>query len=176
MTTDDQRDYTDAVPFPTELTLRPIGVVESPYKQRHGTPRQARIPDPHPTRQGALVFFPDVVPATALKDLNTFDYVWVLTFFHLNIHWNPMVKAPKGPRVKRGVLATRAPHRPNPIGLSAVKILSVDGHRVEIEELDILDGTPILDIKPYLPYCDALPNASHGWVSEVLAGLPQSPR
>jgi tRNA-Thr(GGU) m(6)t(6)A37 methyltransferase TsaA len=88
---------------------------------------------------------------------------------HLNRGWNPTVIPPRGPKERRGVLATRAPHRPNSIGLSAIKLVGVKGRVLEIETLDMLDGTPVLDIKPYIPYADSLPDASHGWLDD--AGL-----
>ena len=85
---------------------------------------------------------------------------------------------PRGPRTKRGVLATRSPHRPNAIGLSAVELLSVEGRRLHLRGVDLLDGTPILDIKPYVPYADAFPDSSAGWIEGVdaLRGRGSSPR
>jgi tRNA-Thr(GGU) m(6)t(6)A37 methyltransferase TsaA len=109
------------------------------------------------------------VPSIALKDLEGFSRIWVLSFLHLNHHWNPTVCPPRGDRVRRGTLATRAPHRPNPIGLSALKLVRVEGHRIFVEGIDLLDGTPILDIKPYVPYCDAFPDAKAGYVDELHA-------
>merc|ERR1712232_535855 len=83
--------------------------------------------------------------------------------------WSPRVTPPRGPRKKRGVLATRAPHRPNHISLSACKLLSVDvkARRVIVSGLDLLDGTPVLDVKPYVPYCDSFPLARAGWLDEI---------
>ena len=80
-----------------------------------------------------------------------------------------MVKPPRGPKVKRGTLATRAPHRPNPIGLSSPKLHSVQGNMIFVEGIDLLDQTPILDIKPYVTYCDAFPSAKSGYVDELNA-------
>jgi len=166
------KDYIDAVERPTSVTLDVIGYVRSPYRERHGTPRQATVGDPaHPggddPLRGWLVLDESKVPAKALKDLDGFDYVWVIYWMHLNRHWRPQVKPPRGPRVARGVLATRAPHRPNPIGLSACRVIEVRGHEVCVEGLDMLDETPILDIKPYVPYADAFPTAACGWVDEI---------
>ncbi|MEM6519453.1 MAG: tRNA (N6-threonylcarbamoyladenosine(37)-N6)-methyltransferase TrmO, partial [Cyanobacteria bacterium P01_C01_bin.70] len=107
----------------------------------------------------------------ALKDLEGFDYVWVIAWLHLNQHWNPTVLPPRGPRVRRGTLATRAPHRPNPIGLSAARIRRVAAAVIHIEGIDFLDRTPVLDIKPYVPYCDAWPQARAGYVDEVEAAI-----
>jgi len=83
---------------------------------------------------------------------------------HLNQGWNPTVMPPRGSDVRRGLFSTRAPHRPNSMGLSVVKLNKVHKRNLYIEGLDMLDGTPVLDIKPYLPYADAMPDASHGWL------------
>lgn len=166
----DPKDYIDAVPVPKQVELVTIGYVRSPYRERFGTPRQATVGDPgggDTVQDGILEIDPDVVPAKALKDLAGFDYVWVIAWLHLNRHWRPQVKPPRGPREARGVLATRAPHRPNPIGLSACQVLGVEGNKVHVRGLDLLDETPILDIKPYVPYADAFPFASAGWVDAI---------
>lgn len=170
------KDYVDSVAFPTELTLRPMAVARSPYRQRHGTPRQAAVLDPAETepKDGIIELLPHI-PTPALKDLDGFDYIWVIALLHLNESWKPVLAPPRDPdRSGRGVLATRAPHRPNFLGLSALKLLRVDGRNVHVRGLDLLDGTPILDIKPYVPYCDAFPDASAGWVDgiPVVGGRP----
>lgn len=103
----------------------------------------------------------------ALEDLGGFDRVWLVSLFHENPNWKPKVMPPRGPRVKRGVFATRSPYRPNPIGISCVRLLSVEGLRVTVQESDLLDGTPILDIKPYLPYADSFPDAKTGWLEGI---------
>ncbi len=166
--------YVDAVAFPHEVTLRPIGVVRSVHHERHGTPRQACVPaDPalRPSERSELHLFPNVIPPQACDDLARFDTIWVITWLHLNQGWNPRVRPP-GHATKHGVFATRSPHRPNPVGLSAVRLLAVDGLVLVVERTDLLDGTPIVDIKPYVPYADAFPNASNGW----LHGTPLPPK
>jgi tRNA-Thr(GGU) m(6)t(6)A37 methyltransferase TsaA len=164
------QDHTSRAGFPAAIPLVPIGVVRSPYTERHGTPRQptvtAGVRGEGPA-SGRLVLFPDVVPAEALKDLDGFDRVWVIAWLHLNEAWRPTVVPPRGPRVRRGVLATRAPHRPNHLSLSALELVAVEGHEVVVRGLDLLDGTPILDIKPYVPYADAFPDAAAGWVDAL---------
>ncbi len=168
------KDYIDAVPFPDRVELTPIGRVRSPYRERHGTPRQASVhdaADPH-IRDAWLELDPAQVPPSALKGLGEFDYIWVISWLHLNHHWNPTVIPPRGPRVRRGVLSTRAPHRPNPIGLSAARVMEVTGHRIRVRGIDLLDETPILDLKPYVPYADAFPNASAGWVDALARDRP----
>jgi tRNA (adenine37-N6)-methyltransferase len=104
----------------------------------------------------------------ALADLDGFSRIWILFAFHQNSHWKPVVQPPRGTR-KAGLFATRAPYRPNPIGLSCVRLKAIRGLQIEVEGHDLLDGTPILDIKPYIPYADAFPDAARGWLDEVEA-------
>ena len=166
------KDYIASVPFPDKISLEPIGVVHSPYKERHGTPRQSELrhtPKDYAPVLARVEIFKNRIPLVALKDLDGFDRIWILSWLHLNKHWNPMVKPPRGPNVKRGTLATRAPHRPNPIGLSAPKLHSIEGNIIIVEGIDLLDQTPVLDIKPYVTYCDAFPTAKSGYVDELNA-------
>ena len=163
------KDYIQTVPFPTEISLQPIGVVRSPYKERHGTPRQSQLiaaPSTYQPAQATIELF-DSIPPEALKDMEGFERIWVIAWLHLNKHWNPTVIIPRGPRIRRGTLATRAPHRPNPIGLSAPKLIKIEGLVLHLEGIDLLDNTPVLDIKPYVSYCDAFPDAKCGYVDEV---------
>lgn len=164
---DDDRAYADVVPFPETLTLEPIGVVRSPFLQRHGTPRQPGVTSARErTANGAIELFAEQVAPESLHDLASFSHAWIVSWFHLNgPRKRPMVRPPRG-GPKRGVFSTRAPHRPVPIGLSAVRLLSVDGLVVRVGDLDLLDGTPVLDIKPYIPDFDAIPSASRGWLDQ----------
>ena len=98
----------------------------------------------------------------ALEDLAEFDHIWVLSWLDRAVGWKPKVAPPRGDS-KRGVFATRAPHRPNPIGLSCVRLIRIEGRQLFIEDHDLLDGTPVLDVKPYLAYADAHPDSSLGW-------------
>lgn len=164
------KNYIASVPFPTEIHLKPIGVVHSPYKERHGTPRQSELrhtPENYIPVQAQIEILPDVVPRIALKDLEGFDRIWLISWLHLNQHWNPLVRPPRGNGSKRGTLATRAPHRPNPIGLSAAKLIAIKENIITVEGIDLLDQTPILDIKPYVTYCDAFPEARSGYVDDM---------
>ena len=164
------KDYVQAISFPTDITLQPIGVVHSPYKERHGTPRQSQLQSAPSNYQPAIAqieIFADIVPPIALKDMDGFERIWVIAWLHLNKHWNPTVLPPRGPRVRRGTLATRAPHRPNPIGISAPKLIKVEGLVLHVEGIDLLDQTPVLDIKPYVTYCDSFPNAKCGYVNDM---------
>ena len=148
----------------TELTVRPIGVVRSPFKVHEGTPRQPGSGD---VRDGEIRLRPGM--QNALADLKGFSHVWVIFWFHHSRGWNSKVVPPRDTK-KRGLFATRAPHRPNPIGLSVVRLLQVQGLVLRVRGLDILDGTPVLDLKPYVPYADAIPDAKAGWVDALGAG------
>ena len=167
-----KKDYIKSVPFPTSISMEPIGIVHSPYTERHGTPRQSELrnkPAEYVPVVAKIEIFTSKVPSIALKDLEGFDRIWVIAWLHLNKHWNPLVQPPRGPKIKRGTLATRAPHRPNPIGLSAPKLLYIENNMVFVEGIDLLDQTPILDIKPYVTYCDAFPNIRSGYVDDLNA-------
>src|SRR5688572_29409400 len=121
--------YADDATFPERLELRPIGRVRSPHKERRGTPSQAVLsasPELRPQEEAVLELFETVFSRRAVGALDGFEYVWVLSWLHLNHGWNDEV-IPPGESEPRGVLATRAPHRPNPIGLSAVRLLKVEG-------------------------------------------------
>ena len=121
----------------------------------------------------ATIEFADWIPAESLQDLEGFDRVWLIYHLHRSDGWKARVKPPRGPRRARGLFATRSPHRPNAIGLSCVRLVSVDAasRSVVVADVDLLDGTPILDMKPYVPYADAFPDARAGWVDEVDASL-----
>jgi tRNA-Thr(GGU) m(6)t(6)A37 methyltransferase TsaA len=154
------------------LSLKPIGIVRSPFAERMSAPRQ---PSAAPFVQGTLELFPHVGYEHALEDLATFRFIWVLFWFHKNQHFRRKVLPPRSDR-RRGVFATRSPYRPNPIGLSAVELLGIEGLILRVQNLDILDGTPILDLKPYIPYTDAIPGADSGWLDEPLRPADPKPR
>lgn len=154
------------------LRLTPIGIVRSPYTHHPGTPRQATrdLADGRPA-EGRIELAPGM--QNTLRELNSFSHVWVLYWMHHAAgKWNEQVRAPRD-GIKRGVFATRAPHRPNPIGLSAVRLLEVRGTVLHVRGLDILDGSPVLDLKPYLPYADRIDGADGGWTDEL--DLDQGP-
>ncbi len=154
--------------------MAPIGVIHSPYKERHGTPRQPVVRghgQPAAMQLGTVALYTDRVPEKALRDIEGFDRIWLVTYLHLNPKWGPLVRPPRG-GVRRGVLATRSPHHPNPIGLSAVELVGREGGVLHVRGLDLIDGTPVLDIKPYVPYCDAFPDSSAGWVDELEDEVP----
>ena len=162
------KDYREAIEVTDTFTLRPIGVIRSQYTERHGTPRQAYVGSEQSNESNAWIELnPEMIPQKALKDLDGFERIWVVAFLHLNPKWAPMVRPPRGSGVRRGIFSTRSPHHPNQIGLSACQVRKVEGHRVYLSAVDLIDGTPVLDIKPYVPYCDAFPDSRAGWVDEV---------
>lgn len=145
-----------------QYPFEPIGFARSPFGERAEAPRQAPAGAPGRIELLAGRGFED-----ALEGLDAWDYVWVLFVFHENVQqgrgWRPKVQPPRSEK-KYGVFATRSPHRPNPIGLSCVRIERIEGLVVHVRELDLLDGTPVLDLKPYVPYADARPDANSGWL------------
>lgn len=113
---------------------------------------------------GRVVLNPGCNFEQALQELSLFSHLWLIYQFHRNSHWKPMVLPPRGSEKKVGVFATRSPYRPNPIGMSAVKLEKIEGLVLHVSGFDLLDETPILDLKPYLAYSDAIPEASQGWI------------
>jgi tRNA-Thr(GGU) m(6)t(6)A37 methyltransferase TsaA len=156
------------------FSVTPIGWVCSPYERRFGTPQQASAVDSE--KAAVLELDPTLIPPTALADLAGIDRVWVVSWLHRGGTWSPQVTPPRGARVRRSLFATRSPDRPNPIGLSAVRLERVQGCRLYVNGIDLLDGTPILDVKPYVPYADAFPHSKAGWVDEVAPDSLQIPR
>jgi tRNA-Thr(GGU) m(6)t(6)A37 methyltransferase TsaA len=153
------------------MPFTPIGVVRSPYQRRFGTPQQAAAFDSD--AEATLELDPAIIPVEAVADLAGIERIWVLSWMHKGDGWGATVMPPRGPRVRRGVLATRSPDRPNPIGLSAVRLVRVEGCNLIVRGVDLLDGTPILDIKPYIPYADAFPDSKAGWIDEIPRDAPQ---
>ena len=150
-----------------DVTFSPIGLVNSPYKEKFAIPRQPGLVN---SAKGTIRLLGDVNNIDAVKVLEQFSHIWLLFIFHgtQNHGWKPLVRPPRlGGNKKIGVLATRSTFRPNPIGMSVVKldkIAVIDTDVIlHISGLDLLDQTPIVDIKPYIPYCDAIPNANAGF-------------
>jgi tRNA-Thr(GGU) m(6)t(6)A37 methyltransferase TsaA len=150
------------------LTFQPIGLVRSPYANRIDAPHQPTVVAGTETgaRAEAVLELDPALPLEMLQDLEGFERVWLIFAFHRSEGWKALVKPPRGSS-KRGVLATRSPHRPNAIGLSAVELVAVEGRTLRLRGVDLLDGTPILDIKPYVPYADAFPESRAGWIDAV---------
>ncbi len=148
--------------------MEPIAYFFCPTEDRYAATRQGCLA---PNSRGEVRFTPHKNYEQALEDLQSFTHAWLIYRFHRNTHWKPKVMPPRGGK-KRGVFATRSPHRPNNIGLSLVKIESVDGLKVEVSGHDLLDGTPVYDIKPYIPYADSQPGASAGWLDDLQEEKP----
>ena len=151
--------------------IEPIGVLRTPYAELAEVPRQPRLANV----RARIELVSGLGLEDAIADLEGWDYLWVLTWMHRAVGWRPKVQPPRSER-KRGVLSTRAPHRPNPIGLSAMRIVSIDGLTIEVEECDAVDGTPVLDLKPYVPWADAIPGARTGWLEPPEGARPGGER
>jgi tRNA-Thr(GGU) m(6)t(6)A37 methyltransferase TsaA len=147
------------------FTVEPIGVINTPFKTKYGAPRQPASATEQTV--GVITLNERQNFEQALEDVRGFEYIWVLFWFHQNKNWKPKILPPNSGRTKRGLFATRSPHRPNPIGLSLCKLLEVRGRILHIENPDMLDGTPIIDIKPYIPHAEAFPNARAGWIAKL---------
>lgn len=151
------------------MNLDPIGIYHSAQRFRFETPRQSVFIH----NSGVITLQPNRNFETALEDLEGFDRIWVIFQFHLNDNWRPKVRPPVAPEKERiGVFATRSPHRPNPIGMSCVKLEKVEGLNIFVQDCDLLDESPVFDIKPYIPAADSFPDARIGWLERAV--VPQS--
>lgn len=151
-------------------TFEPIGVIRSCFKEKFGIPRQPGLVS---EAMATLEITPAFCRMEAFRRLEDFSHIWILFVFHRTIHqgWKPTVRPPRlGGNARVGVFASRSGFRPNAIGQSAVELLAVesvkDRIRLVIGGVDLLDGTPVLDIKPYLPYTDAIPGAISGYAPQ----------
>jgi tRNA-Thr(GGU) m(6)t(6)A37 methyltransferase TsaA len=143
-----------------QVTFKPIGIIHSPFTDIEGMPIQ---PSAAKGIRGQIVINEDYIEG--LADLEGFSHIYLLYHLHLSNSYNLKVK-PFLDDQNRGVFATRAPKRPNPIGLSVVKLINIEVNILEIENVDIIDGTPLLDIKPYVPEMDAVNDYRMGWLSK----------
>jgi tRNA-Thr(GGU) m(6)t(6)A37 methyltransferase TsaA len=153
-----------------QLTVDPIGYVRTSVAAKDEAARQPRAGG---NLEGRIELLPGRNYEHALLDLDGWDYIWVVFWFHLNENWRPKVLPPRSVSGRKGVFGTRSPHRPNPIGLSAVRLERIDGLTLHVRDIDMLDGTPVLDLKPYVAYTDAIADARGGWLesdARVLAG------
>ena len=141
----------------------PIGYFHTIEDEKYLLPKQAGVLK---SNSGKITLLSNQNFEQSLDDLIKFDRVWVIFTFHKNQKWKPKVLTPHGPP-KRGVFATRSPHRPNNIGLSCLKLVDVKGLNIFVADHDLLNDTPILDIKPYLAYADSFPEANAGWIDGI---------
>lgn len=159
----------DAQPPPKRddgVRFWPVGIIHSCFPEKFGIPRQ---PGMVRDAEAELELLPPFNRPEAVRGLEGFSHVWILFLFHASLRerWRPTVRPPRlGGNLRVGVFASRSPFRPNPIGLSALELRAislVDGVRLLLGGVDLLDGTPVLDIKPYLPYADSIGGASTGY-------------
>ena len=152
--------------------IAPIATIRTGFPSKFGIPRQSGLV---PELKGTVVFSPEFRNADALRGLEGFSHIWLIWEFSEAIRqeWSPTVRPPRlGGNTRMGVFATRSPFRPNPIGLSCVRLDSVDldtpdGPVLHVSGADLMDGTPIYDIKPYIPYTDCVPDATNGFTGSV---------
>ncbi len=148
-----------------KLEYKPIGIIHTPFDTPQGTPIQ---PAGASGTAGSIDIFPEFTPG--LADLKGFSHIYIIYHFHLSRKFSLRVK-PFLDDHERGVFATRAPSRPNPIGLSVVRLMDVIDGRLEILDVDVVDGTPLLDIKPYVPEFDVFQAERIGWIGQKTDGI-----
>ncbi len=146
----------------SEVVYSPIGYFKCENSKKYAAPRQAVLAD----KGEGVICLSEPINQDCINDLVGFDRVWLIYDFHCNEGWKAKVRPPRGSSTKRSVFSTRSPYRPNSIGMSCVKLNKIDGLKILVSEFDLLDGTPILDIKPYLPYADSFKDSAIGWVAE----------
>ncbi len=153
-----------------EFTMRPIARIHSDFAGKFGVPRQSGLAE---ALEALVVFEPEYRDPAALRGLEGFSHVWLIWVFDRAARegWSPTVRPPRlGGNARLGVFATRSPFRPNPIALSAVALAGIEKTRefgtvLRVRGADLMDGTPILDVKPYLPYADCRPEALGGFAA-----------
>lgn len=158
-----------------EFTVKPIAHIKSDFSSKFGIPRQSGLVD---ELEATVIFEPEFRNPDALRGIEGYSHIWLLWLFSecAEKEWSPTVRPPRlGGNKRMGVFASRSPFRPNSIGLSCVKLLGVEetenhGHILRVSGADLLDGTPIIDIKPYLPYVDSHPEASSGFALQEKEG------
>ena len=149
------------------MEIRPVAIYHGELPSKFGIPRQSGLV---PSLRGRIVFEPEFRNLEALRGLEGFDRIWLVWEFSGNRpakgEWQPTVRPPRlGGNVAMGVWATRSPFRPNPLGLSCVELETIDGMELVIRGADLMDGTPIFDIKPYVAYADSFPDARSGFAA-----------
>lgn len=155
----------------SDISLSAIGTLASPYKEKFAIPRQPRLIN---SARGVITLGDEYNSEEIVAGLTQFSHIWLIFVFHqtANQGWKPMIRPPRlGGNKKIGVLASRSTFRPNPIGMSAVKLERVyttnNKTHIEVSGIDLLNGTPILDIKPYIPYSDSIAAADAGFADEA---------
>lgn len=149
--------------------MEPVAYMRSPFAEKFGVPRQGNLA-PHVISE--IVFTPPYAQEECVRGLEQFSHLWLIWGFHHNGDvWHPTVRPPRlGGNTRVGVFATRSPFRPNGLGLSVVKLVSIEpGPVLRVSGADMVDGTPIYDVKPYIPYADSIPGAQGGFATEAAA-------
>ncbi len=152
--------------LPPSLTLQPIGHLRTRQTVKFQAGHQ---PEAAAAERNELELLAGCGYEQALQDLAGVERVWLLWWFDRNDSWRPLVLPPRGPSRRRGVFATRSPHRPNPLGLTSVPLLGISGRRLLLGPCDLVDGTPVFDVKPYVAAYDAFPDARAGWIDAMEA-------
>ncbi len=148
--------------FPDQVCFKPIGVIHTPFKTLKGIPIQSVMSD----EKGIIEIFEEYRPA--LKDLDGFGYIYILYLFDMVKLPVPLQSKPFLDDDIKGVFAIRSPFRPNPIGISILKLLKIEGNEIHVSDVEMLDKTPILDIKPYIPAVDTRVTDKIGWLKGKL--------
>ena len=148
------------------FSFQPIGYLKSCYPDKFGVPRQAGLV---PKAYSELELRSDLQPEFSLQGLDGYSHLWLQFVFHLNksARFHAKVHPPRLEGKTMGLFATRSPHRPNPIGLSLVELVEIRNNVLILAGADLVDGTPILDLKPYLPHIESRPAARSGWTDQV---------
>ena len=146
------------------MNLKVIAYAHNGHTDKFGIPRQSREESPIVTR---IIFEPEYSMREALRGIEGYSHLWLIWGFNTQ-EWSPTVRPPRlGGNTRMGVFATRSPYRPNPIGLSSVRLLGVENGELIVSGADVLDGTPIYDIKPYLSFSDSHPEAKNGFAEQT---------
>ena len=149
------------------IQLSPVAILRTPFAEKFGVPRQSGL---IPEAEGRVEFLAGFSAPDFVRGLETFSHVWLVTGFHQNPPWTgaATVRPPRlGGNERVGVFASRAPNRPNGLGLSLVHLLAIEDGALRVGGVDMVDGTPVYDVKPYIPWCEALPDAKADWVREA---------
>lgn len=145
--------------------LQPVAILRTPFAEKFGVPRQSGLV---PAAEGRVEFLPEFTAPEFTRGLEAFSHVWLITGFHENPPWtgSAVVRPPRlGGNERVGVFASRSPNRPNGLGLSLVRLVAIEPGVIRVAGIDAVDGTPVYDVKPYLPWCESVPSASADWAN-----------
>lgn len=154
------------------LQIHPIGFLQTEAEWKFQVPPQ---PGDGSAVEGVIELLPGHNYEVALRDLEGFSRIWLIWWFHRNRNWRPTTLPPRGRSGRKGTFATRSPYRPNPLALSCVRLLGIEGNKLFIGNHDLLDGSPIFDIKPYISRFDSFPESNSGWYGEMEKKLEEGP-